>query len=86
MKAGVAISPQTETTAITDEIGAKTDLFVIMTVHPGAGGQKFMPECVHKIAELRERFPEKDISVDGGVAPKTIQPCADAGESLSLFS
>jgi ribulose-phosphate 3-epimerase len=46
----------------------------------GAGGQKFMERCVPKVAELRERFPEIDIEVDGGVSPKNIDVCAHAGE------
>jgi ribulose-phosphate 3-epimerase len=32
------------------------------------------------VAELRKRFPDKDIEVDGGVGPKTIDACANAGE------
>lgn len=46
----------------------------------GRGGQKFIERCVPKVAELRARFPDKDIEVDGGVGPKTIDACADAGE------
>jgi len=49
MKCGVAISPQTPSTAITDQIGEKADMLLVMTVHPGAGGQKFMEECVPKV-------------------------------------
>lgn len=45
----------------------------------GRGGQKFLDRCVPKVAELRKRFPDKDIEVDGGVGPKTIGACADAG-------
>lgn len=45
----------------------------------GNGGQKFLDRCVTKVSELRARFPEKDIEVDGGVGPKTIDACADAG-------
>ena len=38
-----------------------------------------MDRCVPKVAELRQRFPDKDIEVDGGIGPKTIDVCADAG-------
>jgi ribulose-phosphate 3-epimerase len=48
-------------------------------VGTGRGGQKFLERCVPKVAELRARFPEKDIEVDGGVGPKTIGVCAEAG-------
>lgn len=111
MKAGVAISPDTPSTAITDEVGNAADMLLVMTVYPGAylapasfklctaapvshflvptpgrGGQKFIDRCVPKVAELRARFPEKDIEVDGGVGPKTIGVCADAGAFPLLFS
>ncbi|KAK7059057.1 RIBULOSE-phosphate 3-epimerase [Paramarasmius palmivorus] len=82
MKAGVAISPDTPSTAITDEIGQAADMLLVMTVYPGRGGQKFIERCVPKVAELRARFPEKDIEVDGGVGPSTIGVCADAGSNV----
>jgi len=103
MKAGVAISPDTPSTAISDDVGDLSDLLLVMTVypgelpppppagtvvrgnilisHPGRGGQKFIERCVPKVAELRARFPDKDIEVDGGVGPKTIDVCAQAGMS-----
>ncbi|KIK70879.1 hypothetical protein GYMLUDRAFT_210468 [Collybiopsis luxurians FD-317 M1] len=86
MKAGVAISPDTPSTAITEEVGKEADMLLVMTVYPGRypcrGGQKFLERCVPKVAELRARFPDKDIEVDGGVGPKTIDVCADAGSNV----
>ncbi|KAH9487042.1 Ribulose-phosphate 3-epimerase [Psilocybe cubensis] len=82
MKAGVAISPDTPSSAITDEVAAVADMLLVMTVYPGRGGQKFIERCVPKVAELRARFPDKDIEVDGGVGPKTIGVCADAGSNV----
>ncbi|KDR84875.1 hypothetical protein GALMADRAFT_233314 [Galerina marginata CBS 339.88] len=82
MKAGIAISPDTPSTAITDEAGGAADMLLVMTVYPGRGGQKFLDRCVPKVAELRARFPDKDIEVDGGVGPKTIGICADAGSNV----
>ncbi|CAA7258716.1 unnamed protein product [Cyclocybe aegerita] len=82
MKAGVAISPDTPSTAISDEVANAADMLLVMTVYPGRGGQKFIERCVPKVAELRARFPEKDIEVDGGVGPKTIGVCADAGSNV----
>lgn len=82
MKAGVAISPDTPSTAITDEIAEAADMLLVMTVYPGRGGQKFLERCVPKVAELRARFPNKDIEVDGGVGPKTIDACAQAGSNV----
>ena len=103
MRAGVAISPDTPSTAITDEIGNAVDMLLVMTVYPGSsrvrlgnlsgsctfhtgrGGQKFLERCVPKVAELRRRFPEKDIEVDGGVGPKTVDVCAQAGEPVLVI-
>ncbi|GAA5886815.1 hypothetical protein JCM3774_000503 [Rhodotorula dairenensis] len=82
MRAAVAISPATPSTAISDALGDKVDMLLVMTVVPGKGGQKFMPECVVKVAELRRRFPNKDIQVDGGVGPGTIGCCARAGSNV----
>jgi len=82
MKAGVAISPDTPSTAITDNVANEADMLLVMTVYPGKGGQKFIERCVPKVAELRERFPEKDIEVDGGVGPSTIDVCAHAGSNV----
>jgi len=82
MRAGVAISPDTPSTAISDEVGNKADMLLVMTVYPGRGGQKFLERCVPKVSELRERFPQKDIEVDGGVGPNTIDQCAHAGSNV----
>lgn len=82
MKAGVAISPDTPSTAITDEVGKAADMLLVMTVYPGRGGQKFLERCVPKVSELRVRFPEQNIEVDGGVGPATIAVCADAGSNV----
>ncbi|KAJ7630830.1 ribulose-5-phosphate 3-epimerase [Roridomyces roridus] len=82
MKVGVAISPDTPSTAITDEIANAADMLLVMTVYPGRGGQKFIERCVPKVSELRARFPDKDIEVDGGVGPKTIDVCAQAGSNV----
>jgi ribulose-phosphate 3-epimerase len=80
MRAGLAISPQTPASKITDEAFAAADMILVMTVHPGKGGQKFMPECLEKVKQLRERFGwEKDVQVDGGVGPGNICQCAQAG-------
>ncbi|KAL5534166.1 hypothetical protein ACEPAG_627 [Sanghuangporus baumii] len=82
MKAGVAISPDTPSTVVSDEVGNAADMILVMTVYPGRGGQKFIDRCVPKVSELRARFPDKDIEVDGGVGPKTVGPCADAGSNV----
>lgn len=82
MQVGIAISPDTPCQVITDELGDAVDMILVMTVYPGQGGQKIKPECIYKIAEIRKRFPEKNIEVDGGVTLDTVKSCTDAGESF----
>ncbi|KAG8826693.1 RIBULOSE-phosphate 3-epimerase [Serendipita sp. 401] len=82
MKAGIALSPDTPSSVITDEVGNAVDMILVMTVHPGKGGQKFIEECVVKVSELRARFPNVNIEVDGGVGPKTVEVCAEAGSNV----
>mgnify|MGYP001657893534 FL=1 len=53
-----------------------------MTVHPGFGGQKFMASELPKVAALRERFPDLNIEVDGGLGLGTIDQAADAGANV----
>jgi pentose-5-phosphate-3-epimerase len=59
-------------------------MVLIMTVEPGFGGQKFMPEMMPKVQDLRKRYPELNIEVDGGLSEKTIDVAADASLSLVL--
>ena len=80
MLAGLAISPETASNVITDSLGSSADLLLVMTVRPGHGGQKFMPECLEKVTQLRQRFPGKHIQVDGGVGAGNACQCAEAGE------
>ncbi|ELU43072.1 ribulose-phosphate 3 epimerase family domain-containing protein [Rhizoctonia solani AG-1 IA] len=82
MRAGIAISPDTPSTVITDEIANAVDMILVMTVNPGRGGQKFMERCMPKVSELRARFPDKDIQVDGGVSTSNIETCAHAGSNV----
>ncbi|KAL4400014.1 ribulose-phosphate 3-epimerase [Malassezia pachydermatis] len=82
MRASVAINPGTPATEISDALAKAVDMILVMTVWPGAGGQKFIKECMPKVAELRARYPDLDVEVDGGVAPATISACADAGANV----
>ncbi|ESP03050.1 hypothetical protein LOTGIDRAFT_230485 [Lottia gigantea] len=81
MKVGLGINPPTDVNVVLPYID-KVDLILIMTVNPGFGGQKFMPECMSKVETLREKYKNLDIEVDGGVGPDTIQQCADAGANV----
>ena len=57
-----------------------------MSVNPGYGGQKFIPESVEKIAELRNMIDARnlatEIEVDGGINPETAKLCIDAGATV----
>lgn len=82
MRAAVAISPDTPASAIVDELGNAVEMLLVMTVVPGKGGQKFIEACVPKVVELRQRFPTKDLQVDGGVGPGTVGSCTSAGSNV----
>ncbi|KAK9450606.1 Ribulose-phosphate 3-epimerase-like protein [Limtongia smithiae] len=81
MRAGCALKPKTPVSAVFDLV-PKLDMVLIMTVEPGFGGQKFMIECMPKVEELRSKFPDLDIEVDGGLGPATIDFAADAGANV----
>nr|KYP63366.1 Ribulose-phosphate 3-epimerase, cytoplasmic isoform [Cajanus cajan] len=55
------------------------EMVLVMTVEPGFGGQKFMPEMMDKVRILRMKYPSLDIEVDGGLGPSTIDMAASAG-------
>ncbi|MEQ9406789.1 MAG: ribulose-phosphate 3-epimerase [Fuerstiella sp.] len=80
--AGLAINPDTPIEAAEPYL-QHCDLLLVMSVHPGFGGQKFMPEVLPKITAAR-RLAGDDllISVDGGVAVGTIGQCAQAGADI----
>ncbi|CAG8830925.1 15927_t:CDS:2 [Gigaspora margarita] len=81
MKVGVAVKPKTSIDVIFP-LGHKIDMCLVMTVEPGFGGQKFMEDCVPKVKALRERFPELDIEVDGGLCLETIDQASKAGANV----
>jgi ribulose-phosphate 3-epimerase len=69
-KVGVSLNPETKTDVLKDLLN-EVDLILIMSVNPGFGGQKFMPEVLEKIRELNKIKKEKklnfDIEIDGGI-------------------
>ena len=84
-KAGMVLNPQTPIESV-KYLLPKLDYVLIMTVNPGFGGQKFIPEMLEKIEELAKIREEKGysflIQVDGGVNIETSKLCRDKGANL----
>lgn len=76
--AGIAINPGTPIGAIADVV-AEVDIVLVMSVHPGFSGQKFMPEVLGKVAALRAAHPKLMIQMDGGIDSTTAKYCVRAG-------
>ncbi len=83
--AGVALNPSTPVVMLED-ILSMLDMALIMTVNPGFGGQKFIPEMLPKITRLRELIDQQelhcDIEVDGGVHETIVPKVVQAGANL----
>ena len=84
-KAGVSLNPETNIDVILSELD-KIDLILIMSVNPGFGGQKFMPEVLTKIKELKkirdERKLDFDIEIDGGINFENSKKVIEAGANI----
>lgn len=78
--AGLAINPG-ESIHHLDEIFARVDYVLMMTVNPGFGGQKLIPYTIAKVAKLRQAFPKLPIMVDGGIDLNNISQLIAAGAS-----
>lgn len=81
-KAGVSLNPATPLTAL-EYVLEDIDLILIMSVNPGFGGQKFIPQCLDKIRATRAMVGDRPIwiEVDGGVVPQNSQEILGAGAS-----
>jgi ribulose-phosphate 3-epimerase len=84
-KAGLAISPATPVSAIIDYLD-ETDLILVMTVHPGFGGQDLIPDCLTKVTQVRQALMQRgltrDIEVDGGIHEGTAAQAVAAGANV----
>ena len=87
VKAGVALNPATPHSTI-EWILEDVDLVLIMSVNPGFGGQKFIPQALQKISALkpmiRAKNPNIVIEVDGGINQETIRSVAEAGADVCV--
>jgi len=84
-KVGISLNPETKTNVIYDFLD-KIDLVLIMSVNPGFGGQKFMPEVLDKVKELKRVQKEKnldfDIEIDGGINFDNSKSAIQAGVNI----
>lgn len=77
--AGVALNPETDVLRIVD-VAPYCEMVLVMTVHPGFGGQEFLPETAEKVRQVRELVgPATRIEVDGGITPETAPQVIDCG-------
>ncbi|MCF8303569.1 MAG: ribulose-phosphate 3-epimerase [Bacteroidales bacterium] len=85
MKAGVVINPHTPVTAL-NEIISEADLFLIMGVNPGFGGQQFIHNTTSKVIDLKQLIADHKskalIEVDGGVTLNNAKELIDAGTDV----
>ena len=85
MRAGVTLNPATPVCMLRD-IVTELDLVLLMSVNPGFGGQKFIPQTLNKVRELRQLIAETGsraiIEVDGGVNDETGAQLAQAGADM----
>jgi len=84
-KVGVSLNPESKIDLIINYLD-KIDLVLIMSVNPGFGGQKFMPEVLDKVKQLKKIQSEKnmnfDIEIDGGINFDNCQSAIEAGANI----
>ena len=84
-KVGVSLNPESKIDLILNFLD-KIDLVLIMSVNPGFGGQKFMPEVLEKIKDLKSIQNEKkldfDIEIDGGINFDNCKAAIEAGANI----
>ena len=82
-RAGLTLCPETPVAALKGYEDL-LDEVLVMTVHPGFGGQAFLESGLQKIAEIAKSLPQVDLSVDGGITAETGARCAAAGANVLL--
>ena len=85
MKAGLSICPETDVDQA-EPFLSSIEMLLVMSVHPGFGGQKFIPESLDKIRRARNMIEERnlkvDIRVDGGIYLTNVRDVLDAGANI----
>lgn len=82
-RSGVVLNPETPARAL-DGLLDLADEILLMTVHPGFGGQPFLDTVLPKIADVRHMAPRHDVSVDGGITLETATACAAHGANVLI--
>ncbi|MBO5371080.1 MAG: ribulose-phosphate 3-epimerase [Clostridia bacterium] len=77
----VSLNPETDVSVL-DKYAQYVDMFLVMSVHPGFGGQSFIESSLDKIKYLRTKYPDIDIEVDGGIKLDNFQKVVDAGANV----
>lgn len=80
-KLGLSIKPKTDVNVL-KEFLPDIDMVLIMSVEPGFGGQKFMPESLEKIKKVRSMDKNIDIEIDGGIGLQNIESVVNAGANV----
>lgn len=80
-KLGLSIKPKTDAEVL-EKFLPDIDMALVMSVEPGFGGQKFMPESIDKIKKIRLMDKNIDIEVDGGIGEDNIKSVVDAGANV----
>jgi ribulose-phosphate 3-epimerase len=75
---GVALNPETPLEVLDHFVG-KIDFVLLMSVNPGSAGQKMIENVIHKVAALRQKYPDVKIEVDGGINFENAKRLAQAG-------
>lgn len=85
VKVGLSICPDTPTEAVREYL-EMVDMILIMTVYPGAGGQKFIPDSMDRIRDIRRMITESgrdiDLQVDGGITLDNMGEIIEAGANI----
>ena len=85
VKTGLAVNPETPVSAVFPYMEL-VDMVLVMTVHPGFGGQKYISSCFDKIREMRrvinQSYPEAKLEIDGGVTLDNLEENLAAGANV----
>ncbi len=80
-KIAITINPETDVEVL-DKYLSNVDMVLIMSVHPGFGGQKFIESSLDKLRYIRKNYPMLDIEIDGGISLDNAKEVFDAGANV----